>query len=155
MMECGIIPILLEINVKNFGQIPSDRAVVGVSVHDVVHVTPPLPAGFGLGDGGPSFRTLDFRVGEEQVCLRVEEDRVIEDSVGSEDFLQLGPDGIVAPGVFGVLIGVYPHDEGFANHGEPLPGTSPEGKHITGIFTVEHPCLADRPWGSLCPWKKN
>ncbi len=102
---------------EDFLERSRNGAGVGVGGHDVRHVFPPSTADLGVGDGLPAGLVLDLRVGEELAGLGVQVDGVVVDAVGAEHVGEFLPDGLVAPGILGLLAGMHGHDEGFADHG--------------------------------------
>ena len=70
----------------------------------------------GLGNGLPPRLVFDFRIGEELAGLRMEEDRVVVNSVFFQNGLQIRPDRTVAVFVLFLLDGVHRHNKRFTGH---------------------------------------
>jgi hypothetical protein len=124
--------LLSSVDVKHLPQVANDGAVVGVAGHQRVHVFPPAPADFRLGDRGPARLILDFDVGEELMGYRVQEDRIIVDAMRLELGFELWPDRAMTAFVFGLLAGVDGHDECFSNHKKPKGALGPARYFFVG-----------------------
>ena len=90
--------------------------MVGVGGHHIAHMSPPLLAFGGLGDGLPTRFILDLNVTEELVSFRVKKNRVVVDSVFFEECLKFWPDGIVPIFVLLFFSSVNGHYESLSYH---------------------------------------
>ena len=99
----------------------ADGGIVGVGLHDVGHICPPL-----LHDGVAAeilgtLVALDLLIGEEDVGVFVPVDGVVPDSGVGKELLELGENRGVASFVLFLAAALEEHLEGFASgHGECL-----------------------------------
>ena len=94
---------------ENFFQVSRDRAVIRVRGHNALHERPPAVAFIRIRDRVPQILRFDLRIAKKLACLRIEEDRIVMNTVSLEHNLQLMPDRPMAPLVLVVRVGVNTH----------------------------------------------
>src|SRR5215831_17507596 len=101
---------------KHLVQGHCDRTVIGISVHEISHMSPPALTGLGAGNALPKLFRFDFGVCEELFTLAIEKNRVVMDSMLLKCFLQRGPDRIMPSFIFSLIARLQRHCKCFANH---------------------------------------
>ncbi len=106
---------------EHLGQRYAHRRAVGVGLHDVRHIVPPLAHHRVLRQLVRRAGVRQFLHGEQGQRFRVQKDRVVGDARLAQRARQLRPDLVVPPLVFGLTAGFQLHLERDALHNFSFP----------------------------------